>query len=174
MLKDLKSGRGVEVIEPTIKTDDPNDPVLDRYRACEDHWDGRPPPPGGLDSLYRLGHRGFRLYRIDLDRNPANGVEELLAADADMERVASIVDFAIGFSEIDLDECKFKNFAPVFSPTELGVLIRYKRYYRVLQLKSAREEDKAHHLTVWKFTSHNSHHNTVPSCSWHIESMLQK
>ena len=106
MLKDLKAGRNIEVIEPVVKTNDANDPSLDRYRACRQHWDGAPSPDGGLNSLDTLGQRAFRLYRIDLDHNPQNGLEEVIAADlVDETGMARRADYTIGFHVIDLKEC---------------------------------------------------------------------
>lgn len=65
----------VHYIEPVLRTEDPQDPGLAKYRQCRDI------EPIGLGYDYEgiddLAH-GFRLYRVDLDGNPKNGLEEYL------------------------------------------------------------------------------------------------
>lgn len=165
-LKDLQSGRGVEIIEPVIQTNDPDHPALERYRACKKHWGGSPPPELGLDSLSTLGYRAFRLYRIDLDRNPESGLEEIIAAELDDPRNHAMSDHAIGFHVIDRDACVFKEGASVWMPQELGVLVRYRGYYRVLQLHAAQDQSGPNRLTMWNFKSSKLGSESVIPCTW--------
>ena len=170
MLKDLTSKAGVEVIEPVVKTNDPNSAELKGFRDCAEHWNGRPPPKGGLESLDQIGQVGFRLYRIDLDGNPANGLELVIAAD--IEKGRHMLDDsanAIGFSQVDLNSCTLRGGAPVYMPGDLGVLIRYKGYYRVVELVPGNEDGGIYWVRAWNFDANKKDLKSALPCAWNTE-----
>lgn len=72
----------VRYIEPVLRTEDPLHPALAVYRQCgELKPDGIGGHPGSPDGIY-LGldeaSHGFRIYRVELDGDPRNGLEQYL------------------------------------------------------------------------------------------------
>lgn len=65
----------IKYIEPVLRTDDPTHPGLGAYLACDDY---QPKDAYKYFMMNELGRRGFRLYRLDLDGDPKNGLEEYL------------------------------------------------------------------------------------------------
>lgn len=79
-LADLKAAR-VEYVKPVLTTDDPNHPELQRYRGCKKYehtLEQRSKPDYVYHDLSDIGTARFRLYRLELDGNPANGQEEVV------------------------------------------------------------------------------------------------
>jgi hypothetical protein len=85
-LRDFKEQRHIEYVEPVVQTDDPEHPAFSRFNHCRDY-----DPPGGygLESFHGvalgIGETHFKLYRIDRDDNPRNGLEEILYGEMSFE-----------------------------------------------------------------------------------------
>ena len=79
-LTDLKAGR-VEYIKPVLITNDPNHPELKRFQSCRNNVhtpEELKQGAGVFRDLAEIGTQNFRLYRLDLDGNPDNGLEEVV------------------------------------------------------------------------------------------------
>lgn len=90
----------IHYIEPVFRSDDPTHPALGEYLDC-DLYGG----PRGLKTfqLYSRGSRGFRLYQLDIDGNPKNGLEEYIYGQEPVD-VGQEYGSA-GYERVDLNEC---------------------------------------------------------------------
>lgn len=102
-MRDLKGGKQVRVVEPRYRTDDLDDPALDPWREC-----GKSPNISeGLRYYPATGTRGFRLYKVDADNNPRNGLEDVLYYEFDFKDVPG----PAGFAWWDLKTCESRGAA---------------------------------------------------------------
>jgi hypothetical protein len=79
-LTDLKAGR-VEYIKPVLTTNDPNHPELKRFQSCRNHVhtpEELKQGAGVFRDLSEIGTNNFRLYRLELEGKPDNGLEEVV------------------------------------------------------------------------------------------------
>ena len=100
LLEDFQAQRGIEYVEPVARAKYYHDPALAPYRAmCPgwefNRWHYSQISSADLDDLpedqrqeileaignHYLGTRNFKLYRLDLDGNPANGEEYVFYAE---------------------------------------------------------------------------------------------
>lgn len=90
----------INYIEPVFRTDDPTHPALGEYLDC-DLYGG----PRGLKTfeLRVLGSRGFRLYQLDIDGNPKNGLEEFIYRQEPVD--VGQENGSAGYERVDLNEC---------------------------------------------------------------------
>jgi hypothetical protein len=84
--RDFKIQRHIEYVEPELQTDDSEHPAFSRYNQCRDY---DPPHGYGTNSFHSvrddIGETHFKLYRIDRDGNPRNGLEEILYGEMSYE-----------------------------------------------------------------------------------------
>lgn len=135
-LDDLKAGKDIEVIEPILRTDDPNHPGLARYQnACRNIKSSE----ANYSDLSSIGTGGFRLYRLELDGNAKNGLEEVLYAEGN-PRV-----FGNGtYHRVNLQECTARYVtvccrtaqSPSFPKIvrNVNAIIRYRGKLHVLEM----------------------------------------
>lgn len=80
-MRDLMVGKAIRVLEPYHRTESLDDPVFDRWKECGEN----PSINEGLYYYPATGTRGFRLYRVDADNNPRNGLEDVLYSEFDFK-----------------------------------------------------------------------------------------
>lgn len=71
----------VTFVEPNVRTDDVHHPSLQRYAYCEseEHWERNAGREGYMNQIEQeLGSRAFRIYRLDLDHDADNGLDEII------------------------------------------------------------------------------------------------
>jgi len=70
----------IEYPEPVVRTDDPKDPVFDKFQYCssDEHVEANKGGTGYFFYLREIGTKGFRIYQLDLDNNPATEAEEII------------------------------------------------------------------------------------------------
>lgn len=77
-----KASGEIEFVEPDIRTDDIQHPALQRYAYCdsEEHWERNAGRQGFMVTSIEegLGSRAFRIYRLDLDGDAQDGLEEII------------------------------------------------------------------------------------------------
>jgi uncharacterized protein YecT (DUF1311 family) len=99
----------VRYIDPVLRTEDPQHPGLAKYRQCRDF------EPTGLGYDYfgldRDAH-GFRIYRLDLDGNPKNGLEQYLYEE---ESQGSVKDGATQYVRVEFlsESCQTTDYLSV-------------------------------------------------------------
>lgn len=144
----------INYIEPVFRTDDPTHPALGEYLDC-DLYGG----PRGLKTfqLYSRGSRGFRLYQLDIDGNPKNGLEEYIYGQEPID--VGEENGSAGYERVDLNECWMIDGVSALpeKPIEasfqqesgVNALIRYQGKYLVFNL---REQSKAFKgLYIWPY-----------------------
>ncbi|MGH8612945.1 MAG: hypothetical protein ACREYF_13220 [Gammaproteobacteria bacterium] len=93
----------IQYIEPVLRTEDPQHPGLAGYRKCRDYpaeeFIGLGYDYFGLDERAH----GFRLYRLHLDDNPKNGLEQYLYEE---ESPGSMVNGTTQYAQVDLNQCR--------------------------------------------------------------------
>lgn len=77
-----KGSSEIAFIAPEIRTDDIGHPALQRYAYCEseEHLDRHLGQPGFMTASIEdtFGARAFRIYRLELDGDVRNGLEEII------------------------------------------------------------------------------------------------
>lgn len=86
-------------IEPVLRTDDPTHPALGEYLACDNY---EPVSAYVYFVMRELGRRGFRLYRVDMDGHPENGLEEYLYGE---DPPSQFNTFSAQVLRVDLQKC---------------------------------------------------------------------
>ncbi len=163
-----RADKAIQYIEPIVRTDDPNHPGLAQYHSCADAED-RPNWQGVGEGIYEhidmIGDRAFKLYRLDLDGNPKNGLEEYLYAELDVKQTLAQ---SPGYNRIDFKRCEFMDGVSVDQDQELhsgwhrnnyNAMIRYRGGYYVFDLhnilwsSSASNELPFYHLNLYRYSS---------------------
>ncbi len=74
----------IEYPEPAVRTDDPKHPVFDKYQYCSsaEHVEKNKGGTGNFFYLREFGTKGFRVYRMDIDKDPAAEPEEIIYGEA--------------------------------------------------------------------------------------------
>jgi hypothetical protein len=102
----LKSASSaIRYVEPVLRTDNPEHSGLRRYRQPCIAPDNRA-GASEFSGLWRVGDRGFRVYRVDLDQNPANGLEEMIYGEFRPETIKKL-GFGSGYYRVDLEKCVY-------------------------------------------------------------------
>jgi hypothetical protein len=165
----------IEYVEPTVRTEDVNHPALKPYHRCQGATYPGGPPDNAFDDINYLGHMRFKLYRIDLDNNPKNGIEDILYSELDWER--RYTNQFPAYNIIDMNQCLFESAIPVGQDVQLSgamlnnysALVRYKSKYYVLDLHDLRasNEGKAnYYMRLWNFRRNTKNANEMVMCSW--------
>lgn len=168
----------IEYIEPVLKTSNPEHPGLAHYHRCDGHEYPGGPPDNAFDTLSAIGQNNFRLYRIDLDNNPKNGIEEVIYGEVEWENTYGM-DQVPGYSIIDLERCEFKKGGvPVYQRERPegrvfenhNAVIRYQQHYYVVDLYNVGGEPynpMAYRLAVYGFRSHiKNAGKAIGGCAW--------
>jgi hypothetical protein len=164
----------IEYVEPLLKTDNANHPGLKHYRKCEGATYPGGPPDNAFDTFDAIGQKNFRLYRLDLDGNPKNGIEEVIYGEVDWERSYGM-NQSPGYSLIDLEQCEFKkDGVPVYQSDRpegrvldnYNALIRYQKRYYVLDLDDIGVKQQRYNLTLWNFQANIQQQKDRIPCAW--------
>lgn len=103
-MRDLMVGKAIRVLEPYHRTESLDDPALERWRECGENSSINE----GLYYYPATGTRGFRLYRVDADNNPRNGLENVLYSEFDFKDGGG----PAGFYWWDLKTCQWIGGSP--------------------------------------------------------------
>ena len=138
-LEDLKVGRNIEVIEPILRTDDPNHPNLVRYQsACRDTKSTE----ANYRDLSDIGTHAFRLYHLEAKGNTKNPPEDILYAEGNPQLFGNGT-----YRRVDLKQCTIKSFghpccSTTLTPqdtrtavTNVNTIIRYQGSFYVLDME---------------------------------------
>lgn len=174
-----RADKSIRYIEPKVRTDDPNHPGLERYHSCSDaelrpNFSGR--WAGMYDDIDQIGHRAFRLYRLDLDGNPKNGLEEYLYAELDWERSYRQNP---GYHRVDLKRCEqvgggapgHQDSAPgkTWLKDNYNAMIRYLGGYYIFDLYDLRGQvdgTPAYMLELYAYFSKKRAFSPALVCAW--------
>jgi hypothetical protein len=129
----------IKVIEPVARADSEDDPVLEKWHSCSslDCTDSRRTPEA-YDKCFTwlsyLGHPPYRYYRLELDGNPKNGLEDMIYHNSSSDPVPYN---QTGYTWVDLERCMIMYGFPAttrlssFSPKdEDGIYLNTLIYYR--------------------------------------------
>jgi hypothetical protein len=141
-MDDIVSGKGVQPIEPSAQTTDVEDRRLKPWVDC---WKNEEfIQRTGI--AFGFGTQAFRLYRVDLDRNPKNGLEEVLYAEWDHKNPP--MSFGARFTWMNTRTCTIRGGEPAVqrdtrNANGVGqiydahaLLVRYRQEVWALQLNS--------------------------------------
>jgi len=156
----------IHYIEPVLATDDSEHPRLERYRQCRNRE---------AEEITGLGYdyfgvdkraHGFRLYRLDLDGNPANGLEEYLYAE---ESSSSMMNDTTQYVRVDFGRCEVADRLqaapqrPIRTPRQrhgMNAMIRYLGRVYIY------EQEDYGRLTLYPFERTSGRYDHRASCVW--------
>lgn len=156
----------IQYIDPVLSTDDPEHLGLERYRRCHNR-EAEEITGLGYDyfGLDKRAH-GFRLYRLDLDGNPENGLEEYLYEE---ESRSSMVNGFSQYVRVDFERCEIIDRLqvvpqrPIRTPNQpygLNAMIKYQeRVYFY-------EQEDIGRLTIYPFERTVARFDHRAPCIW--------
>jgi hypothetical protein len=142
MFEALRSEHGLTYLEPTFRTEDPEDPRFAKYNECKDfNWEVAAQLQ--FNGIAALGVKHFALYQLEEGSNEGPRPFELVYAEVSPVDLHGHM-FG-GYREIDLQACAFKSgvsidqsadLATVRSnfPTAVNTLLRHEGRYFVVEL----------------------------------------
>jgi hypothetical protein len=189
MFAQLKNGDQIEVIVPSVQTDNPKDPRLARYEVCSVHDfsqnDERRGGPSeaafyGLSStaVGAVGDRNYRLYVLNNDKS-SRDVDEIIYADWSRERRMT-GEYHGGYFSIDTEKCEVDGGVIVeeeplnkkvqsASVEKIDLLVKREADYFIVNLwdlivgrRRTSEEAPQYWLNVWQLSGRRF--NLM--CSW--------
>jgi hypothetical protein len=112
MMKDLLKGKNFKAIEPYLRADSEDSPRLSRWKQCEDkdYQDVGVDSDKFFERLSGLGGPPYRFYRIELDGNRKNGLEDMVYHEIPSD---TYVRGDNGYTWVDLKKCMIKPGFPV-------------------------------------------------------------
>lgn len=155
--------KSIEYIEPVLRTDDPNHPELKEYHSCDDK-ESYDDDEQIYNNIHMIGDKGFRLYRLDLDGNPKNGLEEYIYGENDSKSYGPQQKGIDGYKKVDFEECRIVSFiighpyegAAKWKKENYNAMIRYKGHYYIYDLHDDRLSDisqPSYQLELYQFLS---------------------
>lgn len=129
--KELRDGK-LTAVEPDIRAETEYDPRLEKWHRC-DNEDVSDHPElfdnGFYDGFSRLGQPPYRYYRLELDGNKADGLEDVLYHEMGPTYYNANANVGqTGYSWVNLKKCQFQNSAP---ESQLYMMRKQlKEYYR--------------------------------------------
>jgi hypothetical protein len=179
MFDALRSGHGLTFLEPTFRTEDPEDPRFEKYNNCK-QFNWQVAAQLQFNGVAAIGVRHFALY--DLEEESAEGLRpfELIYAEASpAELDGSLLG---GYKEIDLKACAFKggvsidqsaDLAAVSSnyPTSVNALLQRQGQYFVVEIvdyrvPSRRKPDDAPLYSMQVFQRDSATGYFQGICAW--------
>jgi len=110
MYEALRTGIGVEFIEPAFQTEDPEDLRFAKYKRCQEfNWSV--PTQLQFSRVAFLGERHFALYELNGGSDSGQRTHELIYAEAGLDQLKGL-EFG-GYFEIDLEECAVSQHVPI-------------------------------------------------------------
>ena len=159
----------IHYIEPVLRTDDPTHPGLGEYLACNDY---EPKEAYKYFMLNELGSRGFRLYRINMDGNPKDGLQEYLYG---QEPVDNFNTAPAQLLKVNFKTCNVEDGIPA-SPEHpldqqynngvsgINALTRYHRHYYFYDLSFLEKNENYYFLELAFYAQHKR--SFTPICTW--------
>ncbi|MGZ3535783.1 MAG: hypothetical protein ACXU9K_11225 [Thermodesulfobacteriota bacterium] len=113
MMEDLLANKNFKAIEPDVRADSVDDPRMAKWKQCEhkDYHDYNVDVKNFFDWLDALGAPPYRYYRIDLDGNKANGLEDMIYYNQPIDP-NRLKQGDTGYTWVDLDNCERKDGFP--------------------------------------------------------------
>ncbi len=154
---DFVNGKGIEAIEPEYRTNDENDPRLEKWNhSCADKGSGA---EDAYDYLWSLGGPPYRYYQIDVDGNPKNGKEDVFYTDFEKGDSVSVIGHN-GYFWIDLKRCVVAGGAlPTSTPVglallppnaySLSLLVKYRNEYLSVGLSAYNPDHYDQHDNIY-------------------------
>ena len=108
MMKDLLAGKNFKAIEPDVLADSEDDPKIAKWLKCDgaDYHDYNIDAKRLFWGLPQLGSPPYRYYRIELDGNPKNGLEDMIYHEMPKELIGATY---TGYTWVNLSKCEIKN-----------------------------------------------------------------
>lgn len=169
--------------EPVIRTNDIKNPAFKRYEQCgsvenDDKYRMEPGYFFFIDS--EIGTTGFRIYRLDIDGNPMNGLEEVLYGEQKTDggtQPNPHANHIYARIAVNADGCRYLRGIQSSSPTgppwnldSYDAVISYRNRYFVLGVSGSHDTDppRASHLTLFTLKEAPDVSSLVANveCSW--------
>jgi uncharacterized protein YecT (DUF1311 family) len=171
-LKDFSTSNDlVQAVEPDVKTNDEQDPRLDKWHQCENSEQKAEDIPE-YRYLSLLGGPPYRYYRIDIDGNAENGKEDVIYTETYKPGTHWAGTGETGYGWIDLKACIAKGGASVdaqYPPKplppdiyHLNTVVKYRGNYLAVDLYPI---GAAYSLNVDSFDIKKNAHGYA--CLWH-------
>ncbi len=162
-LDDLKAGHDIGLIEPVLRTDNPNDPSLARYQnACRNTKGAN----ANYHKLSDIGAYGFRLYHVGIDGGTKDGSEEILYAEGNPRRSGNGAYYSVNFEQCTvkvLGHPCCKTTLPLndsrIAITNINTFIRYDGSLFVLEIegtKFKRDDEFKYGINLWPVEAVNA------------------
>lgn len=177
----LRAGQGVEFVEPLFTTQNPDDPRLERYRRCaikEEYF----------SSDFKTGYSAaqmlspstskyvtnIKLFRLDADNNPANGLEEIFYGEQVCRREyfreqqhVKARSVGTSYAQMDLKRCRYLDGAPADWSCSLqdglSAIIRYEDRYYILSMAIY---EKNFGVSISNLLANRKHKWNATACDW--------
>lgn len=183
-----RADKSIEYIEPVFKTDNPDDPGLEKYHSCDDA-ESRPDFTGrgeGLyDSISFIGDLNFKIFRLDMDDNPENGLDEYIYAEVKTDEGGTGT--IPGYARIDFIKCEFADAVSIYQnkvPSQKWLLenynamIRYKGEIFIYDLSESRDRfddnNPLYSLSLVKYSKSERYFDQASFGYWHYKPTILK
>lgn len=166
------ASRDIHYVEPVLRTNDPEHPRLAKYAACQ-RYEG----PRGEDIFsgidVALGSHSLRMYRLDLDENPKNGLEEYLYG----EEPRFSNEPRAQYVSINFTNCTFAErlsvepenpTKPGFDAKGINALVRYRGRHFIYNLTSF-GGDVYSGLSLWAYDRRERYFPSAAMCVWTVK-----
>lgn len=174
-----RNDKSIDYIEPVLKTDDPIHKDLKQYHSCNNNEDNSG-SENSYENIGQIGGKGFKIYRIDLDRNRKNGIEEYLYAEIDYKNpYPGRLQGCAYYSRIDFSNCTFEDNIIVNQIEEnssknkfhdnINAIIKYQKTYYILDLYDSRTSyntKPSYSLTLTMYSSSKNKFERGPIGFW--------
>lgn len=169
----LRAGQGVGFVEPEFTTQDVNDSRLARYRRCaikeeeiSSDFKIRYSPAVMIGTEAVLAN--LKLFRVDADNNPANGLEEFLYGEKTRDKGWFSRKASTAYTQLDLKSCKRLDGAPAdwSSPLAdgLSAIIRFENRYYILSMSIF--EEGSFSVGISNLRANKKHKWDATACAW--------
>lgn len=168
----LSASHTITYIEPLLRTDDTNHPGLEAYLKCDEY---EPKEAFVYFDIRELGSRRFRLYRLDMDDNPKNGMEEYLYGQEPEYRFNTLPAQLI---QVDFQKCVRVDGVPAtpeepgatgYGSTGINALVRYRGQYYFYDLERIGNGNNFSNLTLYSYDPRNRKFSVPMLCSWDVQ-----
>ncbi len=108
IMEDFLNSKNFKAIEPVVRANSVEDPRMAKWRQCEgkDYHDYSVDPERFFSWLKYLGAPPYRYYRIELDGNKEDGLEDMIYYNMPSDRTQP---GRTGYAWVDLKNCEIKN-----------------------------------------------------------------
>lgn len=150
----IRKNSKIKYIEPIIRSEDQNDPALGKYLYC-DLYNGSM----GLRTfeLGELGSKGFKVYRLNIDHDIKNGLEEYIYGEDPTGTDQEI--YKASFQMVDISQCWITDAVSVRPELpnikdnrkkNVNALVEYEGNFVIYDLMI--ENSRAGDMYIWLYT----------------------